>query len=730
MSVAACPVGTVISFHFYPTFTMHKRTIHLLQTTMFRVLTIVALCTPLSTASAQLRQDTVTYALPYEVVVTAPRFSTQMKDIPFATSIVNEQTLRALPRGMGFEEPMLLVPGVKVDNQANGSRIHLSIRGQGILSERGVRGIRILQDGIPMNDPTGFAPDLYDVDYGIVERMEVLRGPAASLYGGSASGGIVNLVTRSTAASPFFGEASGVFGSNNFRRGSAVTGGSGSGLSYLASLSRAMGDGYRDHTHFQGDNAYVKLRYAPAETVELTPLFGWTHYYHENPEGINLQQYNENPLQANPDAIPYNEYLATDRSTFGVNGAWRSGEMHEVRFTAYAKTTTFVEANNRTFTHRDITGPGATAQYTLRCGASGAPIRNTLGVGADMQWQRIEEHRNRNLYAVEDPVILSSERINQSGLGVFLLDRVELGSAWSFLLSLRSDKITNEVTDFLNQPYDLSGSADFHRVTARVGATYAFAKDLVLFAAWGQGFLPPATEELAQNPDHFGGFNTHLVPATSNSFELGTRGQCTQWLGHELTLFYLTTDNDFDRYRITDPARNQETFYRNIGASERIGAELAATISLMHNLDLRLAYTWSRFTYSLTDPVRVMMDDTTIQKYITDGKLLPNCPEHQLSFDVEYRPYPFLTVGASALMMSKSYIDGANIDAEAVAAYTLVNARIACHGSFAGIAGELSLNARNIADTKYVAFSEPDPGGNAYQPGAGREFFGGLRVRL
>ncbi len=56
------------------------------------------------------------------------------------------------------------MPGVKVDNQADGERVHLSIRGQGILTETGIRRIKVVLDGLPLNDPTGFAPDLFDVD--------------------------------------------------------------------------------------------------------------------------------------------------------------------------------------------------------------------------------------------------------------------------------------------------------------------------------------------------------------------------------------------------------------------------------------------------------------------------------------------------------------------------------------------------------------------------------------
>ena len=118
------------------------------------------------------------------------------------------------------------MPGVRVDNQADGERVHISIRGIGVLTERGIRGIKVLMDGLPLNDPTGVAPDLFDVDWSTVDHVEVLRGPAAALYGGGGSGGVINIVTRDGGSGPARGLASGEFGSYSFYKTLAEGGGS------------------------------------------------------------------------------------------------------------------------------------------------------------------------------------------------------------------------------------------------------------------------------------------------------------------------------------------------------------------------------------------------------------------------------------------------------------------------------------------------------------------------
>ena len=151
--------------------------------------------TPVTAARKPVRSDTIPRFDLMGIVVTVARTSIPLRDNPAATTVVDRNGLSAMPRAVAVDEAVRLVPGVKVDNQADGERVHLSMRGQGILSERGLRGIKVLQDGVPLNDPTGFAPDLYDVDWSNVERIEVLRGPGAALYGGGSTAGVLNLLT-------------------------------------------------------------------------------------------------------------------------------------------------------------------------------------------------------------------------------------------------------------------------------------------------------------------------------------------------------------------------------------------------------------------------------------------------------------------------------------------------------------------------------------------------------
>jgi len=62
--------------------------------------------------------------------------------------------------------------------------------------------------------------------------------------------------------------------------------------------------------------------------------------------------------------------------------------------------------------------------------------------------------------------------------------------------------------------------------------------------------------------------------------------------------------------------------------------------------------------------------------------------------------------------------------------FNLYHARISYQWNLWGLKGEFSLFARNFTGEKYMAFTEPDPDGNSYQPGPGSQFFGNIKIRF
>ena len=656
-----------------------------------------------------------------EVKVVASRLDLTLASTPAATTVAGPELLDRMARGVAIDEALASVPGVKVDNQADGERVHLSIRGQGILSERGIRGIQVLYDGIPMNDPSGFAPDVYDIDWAGVQEVSVVRGPVAFLYGGGSAGGVIDVRTRGAEFTPFHGAFSSEGGSNSFYKTRGELSGSGAGIAYLISGSRTAGDGYRQHSAFWGNNVYGRLGLRPTSRLRLNPYLIGTGFFNQNAEGLNLDP--PYPLAAwwtmpNPDALTYNEYQLTHRVLAGASGEWDVAEGSRLTFQFYTRRTVYKEPVPSSVEHRDLTAPGGSLQYQgeWRSGR----LRNTFSTGTDLDWQFTHSLLHPNLgNAVEDPSLLANSDIVQDRVGAFFTDRLAIGQKWTLLGSLRFDGIRNQLTDKLKAAgLDLSGSANFGRVTGRLGVTRSIAKDIGLYASWGQGFLPPATEELYANPAALGGFNKSLQPATSFGEEVGARGSVLARLFWDAAFFRLDTRRDFERYRVD--SRPLETFYANAGESRRYGLESSLRWLPVRGAFLTASYTYSNFIYTRYDTL-------TYPGNLT-GNDLPNSPRQQFYLDASWEFARNWTIGAGTQAFGRAFIDPTNqtwIDG-----YGLLNARFSRSWQRRRLGSTLFAAGRNLTAKRYIAFTEPDPDGNSYQPGPGREIFGGLQLRF
>jgi iron complex outermembrane receptor protein len=661
----------------------------------------------------------------FEITVTAPRVEIPLKQNPAATTVVETPILQTMPRTIGLDEAMKLVPGVKVDNQVDGERVHISIRGEGILTERGTRGIEALVDGIPLNDPSGYVDDFYDIDWATVRRIEVLRGAAAALYGSGSEGGILNILTRDGGPDPVSGDVELTRGSFGLKKGLGEIGGTTGIMNYDITGSMLSGDGYRQQSAYSADNARGKFTFTLNPRVKITAIVGYTNYFEQNPEGLSLDEISPDPdvlrRLANPDALTYNEYYKTQRGYGGVTGMIGLARNLDLAVTAYYRHTKYTESDPDAVDHRDIDNPGFTLQINHKAGEGW--FKNHLSAGADLSWQAFDEFKHPNLGdAEEGPELLANQRVSQTGAGVFVLDRVELGPYWGVSGMVRYDRVTDKLADYLQADgVNLSSNVAYERASGRLGVTWNPLADFGLYASWGTGFLPPGTEELIENPYSFGGFNTHLVAATSTGEEVGARGSITQGLIYDVAFFHLDTENDFGRYRMA--SRPLETFYGNVGPTRRYGLETSLTWFPIEPLALRLSYTYSHFKYRTVE---------TLAGETFNGTWLPNIPQHQLYADAEYHITKGLVVGAALEYMSSWYVDSTNeILPDGYGrtnSYALVNVRLGYKFLFRGMPMEILLSGHNIFSAFYYGFTEPDPDGYSYFPAPTAEW--SLTLRL
>ncbi|MCX7953765.1 MAG: TonB-dependent receptor [Bacteroidales bacterium] len=681
-----------------------------------------------------------------EIVVTANKQPILLKNNPGSISLVTQNTLATMPKSQAIEEALRLTPGVKVDNQHNAERVHISIRGQGILTERGLRGIGVLIDGIPVNDPSGFAPDLYDVDWSTVNKIEVLRGPAVGLYGAGSSGGVINIFTNDGGNKPFGGEVCQHYGSNGFYKSFLQLNGKQNIVDYRISFSRSAGDGYREHQAFWTNKLYEKINFYPTDKLSIKQIVSYTEYFQQNPEGLNITQFND-LRQANPDARPFNEYQKTIRTTVGIIGKYNFSDAHNIETTTYIKSGDYKETSNKCAEYRDIKNPGVILQYNYNINFG--EFKNTVSTGLEYKHQKInmyklasEKDTNRvesvDEYNLETDSLLANQIITQQSNGIYALYKLGY-KKFNLMASLRYDEMYNKLLNKMYRGDTATTSKNFSQFTYRAGASYNFNDFFTLFINWSKGFIPPSTEELASNPVGYSGFNIYLIPATSNCIDVGWRGFWNKKLYYEITTFFMKTQNDFFRFKQRGRG-NQEVFYGNAGNSERKGIETYISYDLLKDLSFQVAYTFADYKYT-SATINPVYTDTAyvLTNPPAPGQRLPNSPQHQLYGEINYSIKNFkISLGTEYQSEWAIYTDAKAYNGELdptiyknwQEGFTLFNAKISYEWKIKNLKGECSIAIRNITNEKYMAFTEPDPDGNSYHPGPAREIFGCIKVKF
>ena len=135
------------------------------------------------------------------IEVTATRYIREILDIPYAVDRVDRDEIQRAEPGLSLEESVRGLPGIIVNNRNNVSQgDRISIRGLGSRASFGVRGVKLVLDGIPLTMADGQS-QLNNLDLTSAGQIEVLRGPSSSLYG-NAAGGVIQIRTEDAPDRP------------------------------------------------------------------------------------------------------------------------------------------------------------------------------------------------------------------------------------------------------------------------------------------------------------------------------------------------------------------------------------------------------------------------------------------------------------------------------------------------------------------------------------------------
>jgi iron complex outermembrane receptor protein len=665
-----------------------------------------------------------------EVSVSATRTERDSMDLPVSIDSVNQRAIREDNPQVNLSESLGRVPGIAVQNRQNYAQdLQISSRGFGARSAFGVRGIRLIADGIPATMPDGQG-QAASFNLSSAQRIEVLRGPFSSLYG-NAAGGVVQVFTADGPADPTY-STSAVAGSFGSWKLGAQYGGQHGALNVLMDVSRFETDGYRDHSAARRDQANAKLKYDLGSAGRLTLVFNALDQPEaQDPLGLTAAQVAANPRQAVANAYTFNTRKSTAQSQAGMT--WELpltgqdtlharayfGDRQVTQHLAIPLAVQNVATNSGGVVDLDRGYGGVGLRWSRESQLAGRRMMLSAGVDHDRMAERRQGFINNNgvtgaLKRNEDDTVTNTDFYAQG--------EWQLTPQLGVLAGLRHSRVSFESRDFFIAPGnpDDSGAVDFARTTPVVGATWRFTPVLNAYANAGRGFETPTFAELAYRPGGATGLNFALRPSNSLHREIGIKA-LTGERGHvNLALFRIDTKDEI----VVNSSAGGRTDFKNAAGTRRKGLELAWQQQYAHGFES--AFAWTLLDARFQQPFTSGTPPVTVAA----GNRLPGVAPNLFYGEVLWRHAASgFHAGVELRHSGQVFVNDQN--SEWAAAYTVGNLRAGFVQRGRGWRLTEFLRVDNVSDRAYIgSVIVADSNGRYYEPAPGRALMVGVALEL
>jgi outer membrane receptor protein involved in Fe transport len=590
---------------------------------------------------------------------------------------------------VNLQEFMTRLPGVTLhDEQGNAAQSGIAFRGFQGTSVTGVpQGISIFLDGVRLNEPAVEEINFDLVPLDDIERIELIRGPAA-IFGRNTLAGSLNIVTaRGAAGREIVPEvAGGSFGSQKYRL--RLSGAEGL-IDYYFSGLLSRQDGWREASATRLGQAFGKLGVRSGGT-DATLSFLHVENRIEQPGSLPLSLLRQDRTLN----FTGGDFFSPHSNLWTLNLRQELGAGLALSLNGFGRTldaeqfnVSLIADNTHSFTH--TTSAGGTLQLSHHAPVLGRQNRLIAGVEYvhhHVTSQVFEEKNDRTLAAcfeealaaggdptVACPLQALSTKVadEQHGAGLYVQDTLDLAQGIlletdRFVLTVagRWDWLRHELLD--ESPLEAerrsaTGRSTFSRFTPRVGFNYNLSPEYGVYVSYSQGFRAPAFLELtcagpgAICPGLQAGVaaDPPLKSVKAENYEIGLRARPVLWFEADLALFRINVSDDIFA---VSPTGTVGLFFQNIGDTRRQGVELSLRGTYKSLLDAYANYTYTEATFEVdtelaTPRLTAGCMTTPCTQLVRKGNEFPLIPKHRLNVGVDYHLRSWLT-----LSLTGSYV--------------------------------------------------------------------------
>jgi iron complex outermembrane receptor protein len=468
------------------------------------------------------------------------------------------------------------VPGVTMTRRGVSSGQQFNIRGygngvgfKGPTNNFDGQGYKVYYNNIPLTDAEGVT-SLDDIDFGSVGNVDVIKGPAGSLYG-FAIAGVVNLTT----IRPKKGETSlsqkVTVGSYGLARFTTQLQAGMDKSSVLLNYGHQISDGYLDHNASTKDFLNAVLDFRPSEKQTISTYFGFSNSYDERGGELTIDQYEAQDYSGNSRYIKNNAHSEVI--------SFRAGLSHKYQFNNWLSNTTTVfgsglntnSSSAAGWTDKDPINYGTRLSFDLNF-----DLGNDYGLsgvaGLEFQEQRaqlasfgMEENPN-------DPdgyniigAVRSNKFAKSKNSSLFTEWVLKMPKGFSFTAGIGKSSMNLDIEDRLYDPSSGKAqviSANYEDlISPHFALNKIFSNNISVYASYSNGYKAPVSGNVVISAT--GQLNSGLIPEEGNQFEIGTKGNIMDnKLHYELALFQAKFKNKFTSVAV--PSDDNTTLYSYI----------------------------------------------------------------------------------------------------------------------------------------------------------------------
>ncbi|MDO7846379.1 TonB-dependent receptor [Hymenobacter sp. M29] len=510
-------------------------------------------------------------ALP-EATVTGYGQRLPLRRTAAAVGVLDARTIQQF-NPAALTQAVITLPGVRLEERATAS-YRLSIRGSTLRSPFGVRNVKVYYNGIPFTEAGGSTP-LNLLDPALIGRLEVLKGPAGSVYG-AGTGGVALFGTPGVAAGTSRVAVGATVGSYGLRRGT-ITAETGSATSSVrAQYAHQQLDGYRQQSALRRDVFALDVRTVASPKTTLAAHLLYTDIDYQLPGGLTRAQFLADPRQARPGTattpgqVAQRAFYASRTGLLGLTHEYRFSEKLELQTTLYGSGTAIRTASITDYERNTGLGLGGRTALSYRTALGGRTLR--LQGGGEFQASFANGRSYQNLAGAPGTLRYDDEVTTTTGFAFAQAD-YELPAQLLLTVAASYNRLRYGIARVSSTlPAPVPASYDFNRdfrpvVSPRVALLREFGPGLSVYASVSTGFAPPTTDEIRTSD---GNLNGELQAERGTSYELGTRGSFfAKRLRYELNVF----DLELRQTIVSSTTDQGVVVFRNTGSTHQRGLE-------------------------------------------------------------------------------------------------------------------------------------------------------------